>query len=190
MLGASDFGGLAEHPIDPARYQPVIHVADRRTRRQAGRSVGLTTLGRDPELVDAAGFASELRGPLDILLSLARGSRDRIDVAVLLDREPRHRLARLGDAVDDPRSPSRLDPNDDHSGDIGVGAGPDERAEEQLEVCPELQTPVRMRKGQSALNVMLHRLASCIGEIVERQDDDVVADADAPVLSPPPVKGQ
>ena len=86
--------------------------------------------------------------------------------------------------------PAVLDADHDHGGDVGVGAGADQRAEVQIEVGAELQPAVGMRDRQRALDVVGDRLAGRVGEIVERQDDDVVAHADAAVLAPPAAEAQ
>ena len=104
-------------------------------------------------------------------------------VAVQLDAEAGHRLAGLGDAVDDALGPAVLDADHHHGGDVGVGAGADQRAEMQLEVGAELQAAVGMRDRHRALDVVGDRLARGVRQIVDRQDDDVVAHADAAVLA-------
>src|SRR3546814_13756738 len=47
----------------------------------------------------------------------------------------------------------------------------------------ELQPAVGVRDGEAALDVVGDRLAGGVRQIVERQDDDVVADAAAAVLA-------
>ena len=125
-----------------------------------------------------------LRSPLHEFLGVARRLGDRRDVAVALDAEAGHRLAGLGDAVDDALGPAVLDADHDDGRDIGIGAGADQGAEVQLEILAELQPAIGMRDRQRALDVVGDRLAGRVGEVVERQDDDVVAHADAAVLAP------
>ena len=60
----------------------------------------------------------------------------------------------------------------------------------QVEVLAELQPAVGVRQRQRALDVVGDRLAGGVRQIVERQDDDVVAHADAAVLAPPAAEGQ
>ncbi len=55
----------------------------------------------------------------------------------------------------------------------------------QIEVLAELQAPVGVRQGERALDVVRHRLAGGVREVVERQQDDMVAYADAAVLAAP-----
>ena len=86
--------------------------------------------------------------------------------------------------------PAVLDADHDHGGDVGIGAGADQRAEMQVEVGAELQAAVGMRDGQRALDVVGDRLAGGVRQVVERQDDDVVAHADPAVLAPPAVETQ
>ena len=75
-----------------------------------------------------------------------------------------------------------------HGGDVRIGAGADQGAEEQFEVLAELQPAIGVRQRQRALDVVGDRLAGGVRQIVERQDDDVVAHADAAVLAPPAQK--
>ena len=77
-----------------------------------------------------------------------------------------------------------LDADHDHGGDVRVRAGADQRAEMELEVLAELQPAIGVRQGERALDVVRDRLAGGVGEVVEGQDDDVVAHADAAVLAP------
>jgi hypothetical protein len=74
-------------------------------------------------------------------------------------------------------------------GDVGVGAGADHGAEMQLEVLAELQAAIGMRDRQRALDVVGHRLAGGVGDVVHGQDEDVVAHADAAVLAPVALDG-
>jgi hypothetical protein len=53
----------------------------------------------------------------------------------------------------------------------------------QLEIFAELQPPVSVRQRHRSLDVVGDRFSGGVREIVERQDDDVVADADASVLA-------
>ena len=88
------------------------------------------------------------------------------------------------DAVDDLLGPALLDADHHHRGDVGIAAGADQRAEVQIEVGAELQPAIGMRNRQRALDVVRDRLGRGVGQIVDRQDDDVVAHADAAVLAP------
>ena len=71
---------------------------------------------------------------------------------------------------------------------LGFDAGADQRAEEQLEVLAELQPAVGVRQRQRALDVVRHRLARRVRQVVERQDDDMIANADAAVFAPVPME--
>jgi hypothetical protein len=104
-------------------------------------------------------------------------------VAVLLDAEMRHRLAAGADAVGDLLRPGVLDADHHHRGDVRVGAGADERPEMQIQVGAELQPAVRVRDRERSLDIVLHRLCGCVREVVDRQDEDVVAHADAAALA-------
>src|SRR5882672_4520636 len=70
-----------------------------------------------------------------------------------------------------------------HRGDIGIGPGADQRLEMQLEVSAELQPPIGMRNRERSLDVVRHRFTCGVGEIVDGQDEDVVAHADATVVA-------
>src|SRR5262249_1967485 len=130
----------------------------------------------------------ELRGPVQELLGLVGSLGHGGDIAVALDAEADHWLAGLGDAVDHALGPAVLDADDDGGSHVGVGAGADQCAEEEGEVGAELQPAIGVRQRQRALDVVGHRLAGGIGEVVERQDNDVVAHADAALLTSPPAK--
>ena len=185
MLGAGDLGGLAEHAVDAVRDQLVVHVADGRAGGEAGGGVALAALGRDPEIGDVAFLALQFGGPLHVFLGDVGRLRDGGDVAVAFDAEADDRLAGLGDAVDHALGPAVLDADDDDGGDVRIGAGADQRAEMQIEVLAELQAAIGVRQRHRALDVVGDRLAGRVRQVVERQDDDVVAHADAAVLAPP-----
>jgi hypothetical protein len=104
-------------------------------------------------------------------------------VAVQLDAEADHRLAGGGDAVDDLLRPAVLDADDDHRRHVRVAAGADQRAEVQVQVGAELQPAIGVRDRHRALDVVGHGLGGRVGQVVQRQDDDVVAHADAAVLA-------
>src|SRR3546814_6871981 len=54
----------------------------------------------------------------------------------------------------------------------------------QLEVLAELQPPVVVRQREAAVDVVGHLFAGGVGEVIQRQDHHVVADADAAILTP------
>ena len=100
----------------------------------------------------------------------------------------RHGLSGRGDAVDDLLRPLVLDADHDDRCDIGAGARADQRSEVQVEIGAELQTAVRMRDRERALDVVRDGLARGVRKVVDGQDNDVVADTDAPVLAPVALK--
>lgn len=53
----------------------------------------------------------------------------------------------------------------------------------QLKVFTELQATIVVRKCERALDVVLDRLTGCIGEVVQRQDDDMVANAHTAIFA-------
>src|SRR5215831_17322693 len=59
------------------------------------------------------------------------------------------------------------------------------RVRKKVEVLAELQPSVGMRDRKRALDVVGDRLAGRVRQIIERQDEDVIAHADAAVLTPP-----
>ena len=183
VLAAGELGGLAEAQRHLVRVELVEGVAHGRVRAAARGGVRLAALGGDPQVLQRPLLAAQLGGPLHVLLGRLRGAHDGVVVAVLLDAEVGHRLAGRGDAVGDLLRPAVLDADHHHGGDVRVAAGADERAEMQVEVGAELQPPVGMRQRQRALDVVRHRLGGGVRQVVHRQDEDVVAHADAAVLA-------
>jgi hypothetical protein len=57
----------------------------------------------------------------------------------------------------------------------------------QVEILAELQAAIGVRDRHRALDVVRHRLAGGVRDVVDGQDDDVVAHADAAVLAAPGV---
>ena len=185
VLGAGDLGGLAEDAVDTLRNQLVVHVADRRTGPQSRGGVALAAFSRHPQIGNVAFLALQFRRPLQIVLGDARCLGDRHQIAGAFDAEAGHRLAGLLDAVDDALGPAFLDADHHDRGDIGIGAGADQRAEKQIEVGAELQPAIGVRNGERALDLVGDQLAGGVGNIVERQNDHVIAHADAAVFAPP-----
>ena len=60
----------------------------------------------------------------------------------------------------------------------------------KVEVGTELQPAVGVRNRQRALDVVGHGFSRGVGQIVQRQDHDVVANADAAVLTPVAEEGR
>src|SRR5262249_46674357 len=98
-----------------------------------------------------------------------------------LDRERLDRGARRGDAVGDAARPVGLDADDDGRRDVGVGAGADQRAEGQVKVLAVLEAAVVVGQRHRAGHRAGDALADGVGEVVHRQDHDVVADPDPAV---------
>ena len=59
----------------------------------------------------------------------------------------------------------------------------------EIQVSAELQPAVGMRNRQRALDVAGDRFGSGVGQVVDRQDEDVVTDADAAVLAAVALEG-
>ena len=88
------------------------------------------------------------------------------------------------DSFDNPAGPTWLDADHDAGCYVRIAAGANERAEMQLEVFAELQPAVGVRKRQGAFNIVSDCFGAGVGQIVEREDDYVIANADSPVLPP------
>jgi hypothetical protein len=69
------------------------------------------------------------------------------------------------------------------AGDVGIRTRADQRAEMKIEVGAELQPTIRVRNGQRALDVVRDGFARRVRQVVDRQNDDVVSDADATILA-------
>ena len=109
-------------------------------------------------------------------------------IAVQLDAEAGDGLAGRRDAVDDALGPTFLDADDDHRRDIGIGAGANQRPEMQVEIGAKLQPSVGVRYRQRSLDVVGDGVGGGIRQVVDRQDDDVIAHADAAVVATVTVK--
>ena len=70
-----------------------------------------------------------------------------------------------------------------HAATFGLAPVPIRVRKKQLEVLAELQPAVGVRERHRPLDVVRHRLAGGVRQVVERQDDDMVADADPSVLA-------
>ncbi|MGF6986996.1 hypothetical protein QFZ99_006537 [Paraburkholderia atlantica] len=99
------------------------------------------------------------------------------------DAEAHHRFAGLRNPIDDTLGPALLDTDYHHRRDVRIAACADQRAEMQFEVGAELQPPIRMRQRHGPLDVVFDRLRRGIGQIVDRQDDHVVAYAHAAIVA-------
>ena len=121
---------------------------------------------------------------MDVLLSLAAGPHRRVEIPVLLDREAGHRFAGGGNPIDDSLGPPRLDADYDRGGDIGIGPGADDGVEGELEVGSKLEPTIGMGQRQGALDVGGDLLDTGVRNVVDRDDRNVVANADASVLAP------
>jgi hypothetical protein len=184
VLAAGDLGGFAENAVYALRDQLVIHIADSRARAQPGGGVALAAFGGYPQIGNRTLLALQFGCPVNKFLGLARGIHDGLQIAVLLDGKAGHRLAGCRNAVDDLLRPAGLDADDDAGRDIGIGAGADHGAEMQIEILAELQPAIGMRQGHGALDVVADRFAGGVGNVVKRQNDDMIADADAAVFAP------
>src|SRR6202163_2072734 len=184
VLAAGELGRLAENERATHRVELVESIAHGRIGAATRRRIRFAALGRDPQLIQRAFVALRFTRQLQIFPGGLGRAHDSVVVSVQLDAEAGDRLARRGDAVDDFLGPAFLDADDDDRGDVRIASGADQRPEVQIEVGAELQSTVRVRNGHRALDVVGHRFGCRIGQIVHGKDDDVVANADATVLSP------
>src|SRR3712207_2572842 len=118
---------------------------------------------------------------MDELLGQPRGPPDGLEVAEALYRERGDGFARLGYAVGYPLRPVRLYANNDHGGDVRVGAGPDNGPEVECQIFAVLEPPVGVGQGHGALYVVRHGLARRVRDVVNGQDYHVVSDPDPTV---------
>ena len=181
ILAAGDFGGLAEDQRGAGLRQPLEDAADGRVGGQAGCGVRLAALGAHPEILDAERLAAQLGGVLDELHRLPGCHLDGLQVAVPFDGEARHRLAGLGDLIDHALRPHRLDADDDRRRNVRIAADAGKRAEGQIEVFAELQAAIGMRQRHRALDQRRDAGGCGVRDIVNRQDDHVVAHTPAAV---------
>ena len=182
-FGAGDFRGFTETGGHPQGVDLVDEITDRRIGGEARGGIAFPTFDRHPKLGDIARLALQFRGGLNEFLGRPGGALDGAQIAVLFNREAFHRLAGFGDPLNHPVGPFRLNPDDHHGGHIGVAASADQSAEMEVQIGAKLQPAVGVRDGHGAFNVIGDRLARGIRQIVERQNDDMVADADAAILA-------
>src|SRR5260370_10747767 len=187
-LGARQFGSFSEASGCAERIEFVNEIAYCWTRSEPRRCIALAAFCGYEEFLDGAKLALFLGSPLDELARLSRRGSDGADIAVLFYRKTRDRFAGFSDAFDDLIGPSRLDADHDAGGHIWIGACSDQSAEVQLEIFSKLEPTIRVRQRQGSFDVLGHRLAVSAGPIVERKNDDVIADAHAAVLPPEPVE--
>src|SRR5207302_516769 len=99
------------------------------------------------------------------------------------DGESSNGLSGFGDSIDDLLRPNRFDSDDHARRDIRILSGSDQRIEMKLEVFTELQASIWMRQRHRTLNMAGDSLASGVRQIVQRKNDNIIAAADAAVLS-------
>ena len=59
-------------------------------------------------------------------------------------------------------------------------------SKEQFQVLSELQPAIGVRQRHGVLDIVCDSFASRIGQVINRQDNDVIANTYAPVLAPIP----
>ena len=183
MLGAGDLGGFPEEAGDAFRQKLVVHIAHGWAGAKTGCCVGLTAFCRHPQLVDRTFFALDLGRHVDELFRSPACSTDRLEVTFLFDRELGNILSGCPDAVSDALGPFWLDADDDNRVYVWVGAGSDDSAEMRLEVFAKLQTTIGVRDRHGAFDVVGYRLTGRVRDVINGQNDHVVADTDASVFA-------
>jgi hypothetical protein len=58
-----------------------------------------------------------------------------------------------------------------------------QRTEMEIEIGPELEPTIGMGDGNGAFDVVLYRLDGGVGNVVDRQNQDVITNADPAILS-------
>ena len=117
------------------------------------------------------------------VLCRARCVHDGFQIAVLLDREALNRLSSRRNAVDDLLRPARFDADDDNGCHIGVAPGADDGAKVHVKVDAKLQTAIGVRNRQGSLDVVCNSFTGCVRNIIQWQDQHVVAYTDTSVVA-------
>ena len=120
---------------------------------------------------------------MDIFLGRPGGLHDGLVIAVLLDAESGHRFSGGGYAVHDPLGPAILDADDDDGRDVGVGTRADQRAKVQIQILSELQSAVGMRQRHGRGDIVGDGFTGRVREVIDREDDDMIANAHASILA-------
>jgi hypothetical protein len=183
VLATRQLRSLAKHQRGAQAIEFVEGIAHRGVGAAPRGGVGLAALGRDPQVRDRALHAVQAGGVLHHLFGRFGGAHDGVVVAVAFNAKTHHRLARGGNAVDHGLGPAVFDANHHHRCDVGVGACTDQSAKVQLQVSAKLQTAIRVGNGHGAFDGVGHGFCGCIGQVVQRQDDHVVANADTAVFT-------
>jgi hypothetical protein len=110
-------------------------------------------------------------------------THDGVMVAVAFNTKANNRLASFGDTVDNLLGPTVFNPDHHDSSDVGVAARTNQRAEVQVKVRTELQAAVRVRNCHGALDGNSNGFSSGVGQVIQRQNDHMVTDADAAVIA-------
>ena len=165
--------------VAPASTSRSTACADRRARAEAGRRVGLAALDADDELRRArpARAAAPSRHWTSSFAARAAWRT--------VSRSPWPSIEKPATGLPVSAMPSTialgpggLDPDDDRRGDVRVRAGADHRSEVQVEVLAVLQPAVGVRQRKRAGDLRRDSLACGVRNVVDGQDDHVVADAD------------
>ena len=104
-------------------------------------------------------------------------------VAVAFNTKANNRLASLGNAVNNALGPAVFNTDHHDSRHVGVAACADQGLEVQIKVRTELQTAIRVGDGHGAFDGSGNRFGCSVGEVIQGQDDDVVANTDATIVT-------
>jgi hypothetical protein len=183
MLTTRQFGGFAKHQCGTQAIKFVKGIAHGRVGAASRCGVRFTAFGRNPEVRNRALHAVQAGGVLHHLLGRLGSTHDGVMVAVAFDAKTHNRLACGRNAVDHGFGPAVFNANHHHRCHVRVGACANQGAKVQFEVGTKLQTTIRVWNGHGALDGVGHSFCRCVRQVVQRQDDDVVTNADTAVLT-------
>jgi len=104
-------------------------------------------------------------------------------IAVAFDAKAHNGLSSRRNSINDALGPAILNADHHHRGNIWVAAGANQCLKVEIQVRAKLKASVRMGDRHGALDGHCNGLCGSIGEIIERQDDDVIADTDTLVIA-------
>ena len=155
---ARQFGRFTETKRCTLRVELIDQFTNGRVRRNTGRGIGFTAFRCDPKRAELTFFASQLGRPMNELFRFARRVPDCVVITILFNGKALDRFPGCFDAVNDLGGPFWLDADHDDSGHVRVAAGTDHGAKVQIKVFTKLQTPVSVRQGHGAFDVVRNGL--------------------------------
>ena len=167
--------------VAPPLIEAFENAADRRAGRQTSGRIGLTALGAHDEFADRERLRVGARSRIGQIPGLCA----RLSMVFKSPKrsmlKPINRFAGLCDFFDDALGPLRFDTDDDARGNVRITASAGQRAEGQFEIFAELQTAISVRQSHRAFDQASDAFSGSIGNIVDRQNDDVVANAETAI---------